>query len=355
VSQGFPITFVPSCGSSSITLNPPLLFGQNAFSYTVTFSNPVNNVTIRLVNYRYTPTGTDSFTITTNSGNPTITSCEYCCATIVNNVITATQDPTNIYCNSTFGIGSGLFTFNALNPFTTLTIAGPGNGSSGVYASICSFDAIPAVTPTPTPTKTPTPTPTTQPTLLPYLVENCCTKEQKIVILPINFVINSTIVGTDFKCYQVISVQVGTVNLTWNGTIFNSCADCLTELPCTTPTPTPTNTKTPTPTVTKTPTVTPTKTLTPTATPTKTVTPTVTKTSTPTPTKTPTPTPTCFYYRIVNGNATKEVSITFTPCCVTEISPLIIAAGGATSVCSSTTPVVPVNVTVTLLGNCPTC
>jgi Fe-S cluster biogenesis protein NfuA len=40
---------------------------------------------------------------------------------------------------------------------------------------------------------------------------------------------------------------------------------------------------------------------------------------------------------------------------VTEISPLIISAGGATSVCSSTVPSVPVGVTVSLLGNCPTC
>ncbi len=72
-------------------------------------------------------------------------------------------------------------------------------------------------------------------------------------------------------------------------------------------------------------------------------------------TKTPTATPTCKFYRIVNGNATKEVSITFTPCCVTEISPLIIAAGGATSVCSSAIPSLPAGVTYTLLGNCPTC
>jgi len=359
VTQGSPITFVPSCGSSTITLNPPLLLGQNAFSYTVTFSNPVNNVTIRLVNYRFTPTGTDSFTITTNSGNPVITSCEYCCATIVNNVITATQDLTNIYCNSTFGIGSGLFTFNAVVPFTTLTIAGPGNGSSGVYASICNFDAIPAVTPTPTPTKTPTPTPTPQPSILTYLVNDCCTQTPKYVNLPNYFVAGNVIVGSDFKCYVVVNVQFGIVNLTWfNNITFSSCVDCLTELPCTTPTPTPTNTKTPTPTVTKTPTVTPTKTVTPTVTKTKTPTPTVTKTKTPTPTTlppTPTPTPLCFYYRIVNNNETKEISITFTPCCLTEISPLIIGPLGITFICSSTAPSVPANVTATLLGNCPTC
>jgi hypothetical protein len=243
-----------------------------------------------------------------------------------------------------------------LNPFTTLTIAGPGNGSTSVYASICNFDAIPAVTPTPTPTKTPTPTPTPQPAILTYLVNDCCTKEPKYVNLPNYFVTGNVIVGSDFRCYEVIIVQFGIVNLTWyNNITFTGCTDCLTELPCTTPTPTPTTTKTPTPTVTKTPTATPTKTITPTVTPTKTTTPTVTKTLTPTPTKTPTPTPTCKYYRIVNTNSTKEVSITFTPCCITEISPLIIGPGGATSVCSSTVPSVPVGVTATSLGNCPTC
>lgn len=355
VSQGFPITFVPSCGSTPITLNPPLLLGQNTFTYTLSFSNPVNNVTIRLVNYRYLPTGTDSFTITTNNGNPTITSCEYCCATITNNTITASQDITNVFCNSSLGIGSGLFTFTTLNPFTTLTITGPGNGSSSVYASICTFDVIPAVTPTPTPTKTPTLTPTPQPQLASFLARNCCTGELRNVILPLSFVIGTIIVGTDFRCYTVVSVQVGVINLIWNGTTFNNCIDCLTELPCNTPTPTPTITKTPTVTPTRTPTVTPTKTTAPLVTTTPTVTPTRTKTPTPTRTKTPTPTPSCMYYRIVNGNLSKEVSVTFTPCCVTEISPLIIAAGGATSVCSSTIPSLPAGVTYTVLGNCPTC
>ncbi len=142
VSQTLSISFVPSCGSSPINLITPLLFGQNSFIYSLSFSNPVNNVTIRLVNYRYTPTGTDSFTFTTNTGNPVITSCAYCCASIVGNVVTATQDLTNVYCNSTFGIGSGLFTITSSTPFTSLTISGPGNGLTAVYASICNFVAV---------------------------------------------------------------------------------------------------------------------------------------------------------------------------------------------------------------------
>jgi hypothetical protein len=357
ISQGLSITFVPSCGSSSITLNSPLLLGQNSFTYTISFSNPVNNVTIRLVNYRYLPTGTDSFTITTNTGNPTITSCEYCCATINNNVITASQDLTNAYCNSTYGIGSGLFTFTSTSPFTTLTITGPGNGLSSVYASICTFNAIPGVTPTPTPTKTPTPTPTIQPVLTSFLVVDCCTKGENYVLLPLNTLSGVIIVGMDDKCYHVITLLTGPITVTWKGpgNTFTSCVECNTVFPCITPTPTPT--KTVTPTISRTPnaTVTPTKTKTPTPTPTKTVTPTITKTGTPRPTLTPTSKATCFYYRINNTDGDLDATITFTPCCETEISPLIISPNSVTLVCSSTVPSVPANVVVGNIGNCPTC
>ena len=359
VSQGLPITFVPSCGSSPITLSPPLLLGQNSFTYTLSFNNPVNNVTIRLVNYRNTPSGTDSFTFTTNVGIPLITSCEYCCASIVNNVVTAIQDPSNINCSSTYGIGSGLFTITTSNPITTLTITGPGNSLSAVYASICNFDAIPAVTPTPTPTKTPTPTPTIQTVLTSFLVVDCCTKAENYTLLPITTLPGVIIVGMDNKCYQVITLLFGPITVVWKGpgNTYTSCVECNIVFPCTTPTPTPT--KTVTPTVTRTPnsTVTPTKSLVPPITPTSTP----TKTGTPRPTVTPTlsrtsePKPTCFYYRINNTDGDLDATITFTPCCETEISPLIISPSSVTLVCSSTSPSVPANVTVANIGNCPTC
>ena len=354
VSQGLPITFVPSCGGTPITLNPPLFLGQNSFTYTISFSNPVNNITIRLVNYRNTPTGTDSFTFTTNTGNPTITSCDYCCAIIDNNTVTAIQDPSNVYCNGVFGIGSGLFTITAPNPITTLTITGPGNGLTGVYASVCTFDAIPAVTPTPTPTITPTITPTNIIKLTTYLLRDCCTESAHYANLPNTFISGNIIVGTDGKCYYVVTAQLGVVNVVWNNDQFTNCEDCIAELPCVTQTPTPTSTVTPT--MTKTPTLTPTKTKTPTPTltPTKTTTPTKTKTPTPTLTRTPTPTTTCFQYRVSNGES-KDVAITFTPCCITEVSPLTVLSNSVVVVCSSTLPVITGNMTVVLTGNCPTC
>jgi hypothetical protein len=314
-------------------------------------------VTIRLVNYRYTPTGTDSFTITTNTGNPGITSCQYCCATINNNIITASQDITNIYCNSSFGIGSGLFTLSSFSPFTTLTITGPGNGLTPVYASICDFDAIPAVTPTPTPTKTPTPTPTINTVLTSFLVVDCCTKAENYTLLPITTLPGLIIVGMDNKCYQVIMLLTGPITVVWKGpgNTYTSCVECNTAFPCLTPTPTPTKTKTPTPTITRTPTVTPTKSSIPP------VTPTPTKTGTPRPTVTPTPSRTsepklpCFYYRVNNTDGDLDATITFTPCCDTEISPLIISPSSVTLICSSTVPLVPPNVVSLNIGNCPTC
>ena len=165
------------------------------------------------------------------------------------------------------------------------------------------------------------------------------------------------IIGTDLQCYEVVSLQVGPISLIWNNTTSVNCATCISIYTCPTLTPTPTPTKTPTLTPTKTKTPTPTKTLTPTVTPTKTTTPTVTPTLTKTPTKTPTPTATrpsisCSQYRVSNLDPDKGITITFTPCCVTLSSPLVLAPLAATTICSST---VPVGGSSVLLGGCPTC
>ena len=108
---------------------------------------------------------------------------------------------------------------------------------------------------------------------------------------------------------------------------------------------------TPTPTKTKTPTPTPTKTKTPTPTPTKTKTP----TPTPTKTKTPTPTPTkpiCKNYKITVTSVFEIIQ--FTPCCGSPSSPMSVGQG-ITYVCSFTFPSVPIGVSCTLFGDCPTC
>ena len=132
--------------------SPPYV-GPTNFIYTMTFSSPVNNLLIHLIDY----TTPETFTITTNTANPSIVPCDGCCYNITNNLITV--GPPGTGCRnlspSTFG-GSGQFTIAAATSYTTVTISGPGGGG-GTLLKICDLSFT---TPTPTPTLTPTPTPT---------------------------------------------------------------------------------------------------------------------------------------------------------------------------------------------------
>lgn len=99
------------------------------FSYTLTFSQPVNNISLRINNYDYlSPTNYETFTFTTNSGNPSISSCSYCCAKINSNNIEASPCPQT---SPQGNVGSGIFTFTTLTPYTTLTITGNGAANCG--------------------------------------------------------------------------------------------------------------------------------------------------------------------------------------------------------------------------------
>jgi hypothetical protein len=111
------------------------------FSYTLTFSQPVNNISLRINNYNYlTPTNYETFTFTTNSGNPSISSCSYCCAKINSNNIDASPCPQT---SPQGNIGSGIFTFTTLTPYTTLTITGNGAANcGGTIFDICSSSVI---------------------------------------------------------------------------------------------------------------------------------------------------------------------------------------------------------------------
>ena len=257
-----------------------------------------------------------------------------------------------IYATANLG---PIWNVNVNSPYNVSQVQDSGvliNGASSIPE--CS-DAEFIISPTPTPT--PTVTPTT-PIYITYLVLDCCTKSVfKYVNLPSTFISGNVIIGTDLQCYEVVTLQVGPISLIWNNTTSVNCATCISIYTCPTLTPTPTPTKTPTLTPTKTKTPTPTKTLTPTVTPTKTTTPTVTPTLTKTPTKTPTPTATrpsisCSEYRVSNPDPTKNITIIFTPCCVTLTSPLILGPLDAATICSST---VPVGGSSVLLGGCPTC
>ena len=121
---------------------------SNPFTYTLTFSVPVNNIVIRLYSYNSTSTQAESFTFTTNTGSgiPGISSCQYCCAIINGNTITASN--TSPVCSG-FWIGSngnGIFIISNSSPFTTLTVAGPG-GLAGTAMDICTDSLIPVPPP----------------------------------------------------------------------------------------------------------------------------------------------------------------------------------------------------------------
>ena len=260
-----------------------------------------------------------------------------------------------IYATANLG---PIWNVNVNSPYNVSQVQDSGvliNGASSIPECSDAEFIISGGTPTPTPTNTPTPT---TPIYITYLVLDCCTKSVfKYVNLPSTFISGNVIIGTDLQCYEVVTLQVGPINLIWNNTTSVNCATCISIYTCPTLTPTPTPTKTPTLTPTKTKTPTPTKTLTPTVTPTKTTTPTVTPTLTKTPTKTPTPTATrpsisCSEYRVSNLDPTKNITIIFTPCCVTLTSPLILGPLDAATICSST---VPVGGSSVLLGGCPTC
>ena len=142
------------------------------FTYTLTFSVPVNDIVIRIYSYgsSFTTPQAESFTFTTNmgSGIPVISSCEYCCATINGNTITGSVNSGSLsslicenYNGQGYTVGNGIFTISNSSPFTTLTVTGPG-GIAGSAMDICIDSLGPNPTPTPTVTLglTPTPTPT---------------------------------------------------------------------------------------------------------------------------------------------------------------------------------------------------
>jgi hypothetical protein len=99
----------------------------------------------------------------------------------------------------------------------------------------------PTVTPTVTPTLTMTPTVTPTLTLTPtpsgnfsvFAVIYCCdlvTKEW--VLLPTSTSIGTVIVGNDFQCYTVESVDPQPITLTWSGLSYVDCDLCIASYPC---------------------------------------------------------------------------------------------------------------------------
>ena len=144
------------------------------YSYTLTFSQSVNNIKIQYkgTNDNLSLGGPSAipevFTWVTNGGTPSISLCKGCYQTINGNVVSGSD------ANSgTPGeIGGGLITITAPSSYTTLTLSGTGR-NNGTLFSICSSSIVPAPVPSPSPsttpsvTVTPTPTPSASPVAYP--------------------------------------------------------------------------------------------------------------------------------------------------------------------------------------------
>lgn len=127
----YPTAFT-SCAYTTPANSMYFGFG-GAFTYTFLFSQPVNNV-VFVMTAAGQP-GNEEFTITTNSGIPTIVDLGSCFTTIVGNTIFS-------------GLGSGpmggggIFEIVGTGSYTSLTISGPG-GLAGSLFALCENSVVP--------------------------------------------------------------------------------------------------------------------------------------------------------------------------------------------------------------------
>ena len=106
--------------------------GFNAFTYTIHFSSPVNNIALR-IGVMGVPCD-ETYVFTTSAGNPTITANYSCYATITGNQITGGL-------GSSFGPisgGGGEFVLTTPSPYTSITITGTGECSGSLFGIVCS-------------------------------------------------------------------------------------------------------------------------------------------------------------------------------------------------------------------------
>jgi len=126
----YPSSFT-ACGNVTSPANSKQLGETGAFTYTMNFSEPINNLIVVLTAVN----APENFIFTTNTGDgiPTITTlCTKCCTTIVDNEIIGTG-------GGCLGAGGGNFTITNSVDFTSITISGNGGlGTGGSLLSICS-------------------------------------------------------------------------------------------------------------------------------------------------------------------------------------------------------------------------
>jgi hypothetical protein len=138
--QIYPGSF-SSCGglvttpANSIYLGSDDFFPDTSFSYTMNFSQSVNDIIIFITAAGHT--ADENFVITTNTGTPIITSPYNCYTTITGNeIISGGGAP------SGSGGGGKFVIHNSSTSYTSITITGDG-GSNGSLLAICANSVIP--------------------------------------------------------------------------------------------------------------------------------------------------------------------------------------------------------------------
>jgi uncharacterized protein (TIGR02145 family) len=111
-----------------------IYLGQTApFTYTLTFSQPVNNIRIPItaLDNDINTNLPETFIFNTSGGTPTITSPNNCFSTITGNQISSNST------SATNSGGGGLFTISAPSSFNTLTITGQGGNAGAIFGIDC--------------------------------------------------------------------------------------------------------------------------------------------------------------------------------------------------------------------------
>ncbi|MGV3630903.1 MAG: gliding motility-associated C-terminal domain-containing protein [Bacteroidota bacterium] len=137
VSSGSVSTYASSFTScTAFTPANSVYLGQmGAFSYTMNFSEPVNNIVVAI-----TATGgtfNENFIFNTNTGVPTIGVLSSCFSVVSGNEVLSGENSGNMG-------GGGEFVITAAVEYTSLTITGSG-GENGALLSICSNSIVPVI------------------------------------------------------------------------------------------------------------------------------------------------------------------------------------------------------------------
>jgi hypothetical protein len=122
-----------SCGNIVLPVNSKYLGQFGSFTYTLNFSQPVNNLRVRIA-----ATGAinnENFIFTTNTGGgiPSILTLTSCYSTVVGNQILSGAGSPEI---SGTGGGGGFFRITNSVPFTSITVSGNG-GLNGSILAFC--------------------------------------------------------------------------------------------------------------------------------------------------------------------------------------------------------------------------